>query len=338
MNTLKTFITPDLRPPVRGARLKEESLKASSRASTKLGIINPALCIGPANDFVLKHLAAQLTPNDPIVFLSLDNILNQWNYSLVNGELRISIASQIITPRSVYLRGAMVESDDARFTAIGEFFDIISAWRGKLLCRPCDQQANESKLYQSQFSLRKAIDKFNLSHVKLPPTYLLKTKQNEAQTWSEFLPKSAIVKSLSGIRSQVVDQSQFYALNPSGPSDLPSLFQEKILGRNIRIHCFNGEFWPVEILGGENTADYRYASGGWTMREHPMPQELKDFCLEVQEIERCPLMGMDFILDSNGVYWCLEANPGPGWAWYEKNTSFEVPLSRRILQYLMDVK
>lgn len=336
MKTLKTFITPNLRPPVRGARLKEEASIRKLRDSNALGISNPAICIGPANDFVLKHLATLLSPNDPVIFLSLDAIQSQWNYSLINGELLINVGSRTLSPRSVYLRGAMVDSDDCRFKTIGEFFDIISAWRGKLLCRPCDQQANESKLYQSQFSLLRAIKKLKLSQVKVPATYLLKSSGNQSQKWNDILPRFTIVKSLSGIRSQVVDQDQFNKLNPSGPSDLPALFQEKIVGRNIRIHCFNGEFWPVEIIGGENTADYRYAKVDWKMLVHPMPQELKEFCLAVQGFERCPLMGMDFILDFAGVYWCLEANPGPGWAWYEKNTSFEVPLSHRILKFLME--
>ena len=52
--------------------------------------------------------------------------------------------------------------------------------------------------------------------------------------------KSYIVKSLSGVRSIVVDDKDFSLWDFSNLEHLPVLFQEKVEGYDLRVHVFKG--------------------------------------------------------------------------------------------------
>lgn len=134
--------------------------------------------------------------------------------------------------------------------------------------------------------------------------------------------KSYIVKSLSGIRSIVVDEKEFKKWHLASINNLPVLFQEKVSGNDLRVHIVNGNVYGKLSLT-KDEVDYRYDCNFFSLQDfHDFSEELKQFCIDVTQYEGNPLMGIDFIKTDCG-YVVLEANPSPGWSAYHECNGIE---------------
>eukprot|EP01132_Coremiostelium_polycephalum_P000162 gene162-216_t len=95
-----------------------------------------------------------------------------------------------------------------------------------------------------------------------------------------------ITKSISGVRSMVVNNDEFSTWNKEGLNALPTLFQKQVDGNDVRVHI-------------------------------TISQESVDFCLATSYLEHNPLIGIEFIQLTDG-YVFLESNPMPGWDYFFK--------------------
>ena len=200
---------------------------------------------------------------------------------------------------------------------LGEFYNFVDTWEGRVICAPCKQHSNESKLYQLNSSLKNA--SLPYSEISIGKSYVIKGKDGLAALSKN---KHYIVKSLSGVRSIVVDEVDFSNWNQDNISNIPTLFQEKANGNDLRVHVVNGNV-HAKLSLAKDGVDYRYDDNFFSLVDFDeITDDLKTFCLAVTEYEGNSFIGIDFIKSENDFV-VLEANPSPGWSAYHECTGIE---------------
>lgn len=338
MRELETFINQKFRPDVLGGKLDKEHKKRFKLIKDKhtkpRTIIVNAICFGAKKDNVLIHLEHVIGKVDNIVILYFEDIHSKWTYISTNKESYFLLKQNdkdqyIVKPRYLYIRGCYVDRDDKYWRIIGDFFNFVNLWDGKVLCSPKKQMPNESKLFQLNNSLKKAsLDKPSISIGK---SYVVKGLNSYKLLKQD---KSYIVKSLSGVRSIVVGEEEYKNWNFSSINNIPVLFQEKVDGKDLRAHVINKQIFAKRSISKENI-DYRYDKNFFKMLDIiDVEQELIDFCIKVAFEEENQMLGIDFIQTESG-YVVLEANPSPGWSAYHPYNGIDnVPFISTLLKEL----
>lgn len=326
MSELASFIPEHYRPEICGGRLdkghKTKFLLENAIASERKELRLNALVFGPKNDKVLLNLEYIIEPADEILILYYEELHQRWTYVQTESESyflyqKNAVEHYRIKANCLYLRGCQVEVEDKWWSIIGEFYNFLASWTGKVLCSPRAQMNNESKLYQLNHSLRAA--QGSSQSISLGKSYVIKGRRKFEQLPQE---KSYIVKSLCSIRSIVVDESAFQYWHSNALNNLPVLFQEKVEGEDLRIHVINGKIHG-KISLKKQQVDYRYNNPFWDLRDFTdLPQELQNFCRAVSYEEDNALLGIDFIKTENN-YVVLEANPSPGWSAYHSSNGID---------------
>lgn len=319
MHQLETFIGQKFRPDVLGGRLDKthETIFHIAKEQNKeeLFLTVNAICFGPKKDNVLINLEHVICKQDNILIFYYEDMHRRWSYIRNNNESYFLFKKNAeeqykIKAACIYIRGCYIDPEDDHWFLLGDFFNFVELLDGKVLCPPKKQMSNESKLYQLNNSLRKSSEK--TASVSLGKSYVIKGKK---QLDSLNHDKSHIVKSLSGVRSIVVDENDYKLWSTDNINNIPVLFQEKVNGNDVRAHVINKQIFAKRSNTKENI-DYRYDDNFFNMVDVENPdKELLDFCLSVANEEDNQLLGIDFIQTISG-YVVLEANPSPGWSAY----------------------
>ncbi|KTD33581.1 RimK-like ATP-grasp domain protein [Legionella nautarum] len=322
MFELESFIGGNYRPEIIGGRLDENhqtKFILDYSAIEKLDEVKVnAIAFGPKKDKVLFNLEYAIDYLDNILILYYEDIHKRWSYIRTNTECcflykKNALEQYKIKPKCLYIRGCQIDPDDKFWLSLGEFYNFVDTWDGKAVCSPKSQNNNESKLYQLNSSLKKASK--NKANISIGNSYVIKGRKP-----FELLPNhnSYIVKSLSGIRSIVVDETEYKNWNQFNLNNLPILFQEKIQGNDLRIHVANGNLHG-KLSSEKEKVDYRYDNKFFSLQDvYEFSEELRKFCIEVTSYEDNPLIGIDFIKIED-KYVVLEANPSPGWSAYHEH-------------------
>ena len=112
---------------------------------------------------------------------------------------------------------------------------------------------------------------------------------------------------------------------------LPVLFQERVVGPDVRIHvvgdrCF-GELIDSPVL------DYRTVRGVNDYRRLVPPRDIAEGCARLTEHCAVPLLGVDFKIDRRtGTWFFLEANSMPCFEGYDERA--DGAISRAIVDWL----
>jgi hypothetical protein len=125
----------------------------------------------------------------------------------------------------------------------------------------------------------------------------------------------AISKTVCGLRAEtmVATEGAFADFDPaSGPVHL----QRLVVGDDARIHVV-GEHMVTQIAPA-GAVDYRRAGAIASMKVVEAPAALHDLLVEATSRLELAFAGWDFKVDADGVYWCLEANPMPGYSPYDR--------------------
>jgi RimK-like ATP-grasp domain len=199
---------------------------------------------------------------------------------------------------------------------------LVTSWAehssGLIINRPSAEATNQSKLYQSIF--------INDGGFRVPDSLI----SNDHDAILDFAARhgQVIYKSMSSVRSivQTLDTATLKDLGAMGPA----LFQQRVLGRNVRVHVIGGE--TVACAIDTEGIDYRYA-----------PSEMKPFELTADVARRCValsrklglvLSGIDLILTPQGEYYCLEANPSPAFSCFDITPGRSI--ARLVAERLLD--
>lgn len=317
MSQLTTFISQKFRPDVRGGRLDKTHVSHFQLDSTKESeyLRVNAICFGPKKDNVLINLEHMISKNDQILVFYYEDIHHRWTHIYKNDESfflykKNDNEQYKIKANTLYIRGCYVEPSDLYWTYLGDFYNFLEIYDGYILCHPRKQIPNESKLFQLNNSLKKALQ--DNRSISIGRSFVIKGNKGTDLLNSK---KSYIVKSLSGVRSIVVGEDDYKKWNQNDINSIPVLFQEKIEGHDLRIHILNNKLFAKRSHIKKNI-DYRYDDNFFKLSDvEKLTDQVTSFCKIVAFEEDNLLLGIDFIQTEDG-YVALEANPSPGWSAY----------------------
>ncbi|MDF1678244.1 MAG: hypothetical protein P1U32_06065 [Legionellaceae bacterium] len=337
MPSLTTFIQPAFRPKIYGSMLdKHHKTYFFLKNNPKVSLHIHAICFGPKKDNVLINIEHAILKQDNVLVFYYEDIHKRWSYvETANTQYFIYQKSQhetlIVHPNCLYIRGCTIPPNTPMWKILGHFYTFADNWQGKILCAPKHQCTNESKPYQLLHSLKKAAQ--NNPLVSIGKSYIIKGPHLYTKKIKE---KNCIVKSLSGIRSIVVDQTAFSQWDKRAIHHLPVLFQEKVNGYDVRTHVIQSKTFSKRAYTKDNV-DYRYDKHFFKLQSIKiLPNALKKFAYLVSKHESNLLIGLDFIKTAAG-YVVLEANPSPGWSAYHECTGvYTDPFIQTLLKCLKE--
>lgn len=305
------------------------------------------LLCGVPNDSPLQLLIEALEAAEyPYVFVNqrqFDQMAIR--YEWVGGELlgELSIDREIYELQymtGVYNRGMNYQAlpeyqqlgpNDPLRAHAARFHDGLFGWIEMATCRVLNRtyamSSNSSKPYQMLQIVKAGFG--------IPPS--LMTNEPEAVTAYQVSRGTLIFKSASGVRSIVHELSDEHTERLGQVRSCPALFQQKLLGTNIRVHVVGDRVFAHRIESGY--VDYRYASrnGATTeMTAYELPATIAERCIALTERLRLPLAGIDLFETETGEYYCFEVNPSPGFSYFEEHTGQRI--SAAIADYLYGVK
>lgn len=204
--------------------------------------------------------------------------------------------------------------------ALMDLFDILNT-RVVNIRRP--MMSNNSKPYQGILIKRAGFS--------VPDTCIT----NDRQALVKFRNghPSLIYKSISSVRSIVSELNKENITRLGSLRSLPTQFQEKVEGFNVRVHVVGKALFATQIITA--STDYRYASRqglSSTFKAYILTDDLRDKCLRLARICKLDFAGIDLIINPEKTY-CLEINPSPGYSYYQEATG--QPISDALAQYLL---
>lgn len=233
-----------------------------------------------------------------------------------------SVFYRLMNPEDVYQRArsqSQIRQERSILFSLMNLFDLLDA---RVVNPRRPMMSNNSKPYQAML--------IKEAGFAVPETLVT----NRPQSAVDFLKRkgSIIYKSLSSERSIVSqvepeDISRFSSLPL-----LPTQFQKKIEGLNVRVHVVGKEAFATRII--TKAIDYRYASrANLSARFTPyeLTDDLRRACLRLSRKMGLRFSGIDLIVNPERVY-CLEVNPCPGYSYYQEATG--QPISDALAEYL----
>jgi hypothetical protein len=282
------------------------------------------------DDKTSKDFLEEVSTKEPVIHLDYDQFDKDWTFSLASSGIVFFAERGWIFPEAIYDRGVNAGSSQKK---LHSFIQALNATPQKVVGRPSIHFRNGSKALQLSSSLCDVDRK-----MKLPATRILRTKRSFEEI---NLSQDTIVKSISGIRTIVVDHELFSKWNQKGLEAAPVLFQSRISGNSLRLHWMENPVWLTQIKS-EGTLDYRYGGRAPSFQTMSLDEniDLVKFAQRVAEVEDNQVLGLDFIQDAEGNVFCLEANPGPGWSYFEDqpNSNFRSHLATALLNHLLGRK
>jgi glutathione synthase/RimK-type ligase-like ATP-grasp enzyme len=186
---------------------------------------------------------------------------------------------------------------------------------GRVMNRPGQGLSNISKPYQAQLI---AACGFNV-----PPTCVT----NDAAAALAFKKqwRNVIYKSVSSARSIVQELNGVSMLQLGRVKYLPTQFQQRLCGVNIRVHVAGDALFATKA--DTEVVDYRYAGregGSLDLAPFKLPPEVEERCFALADALGLPLCGIDLFLSDGGDYYCFEANPSPGYSFFQDATGQDI--------------
>jgi hypothetical protein len=215
--------------------------------------------------------------------------------------------------------------ESAAFKHAVQVDDILLGWAAvtpALLVNPLGAMAgNGSKPYQLE-QLRKI-------GWRVPETLITTDSGAARDFWK--LHGEVIYKSVSGIRSQVSRLRPQHLERFDSISTCPTQFQQYIRGTDCRVHVAGSEVFACEVRSEAD--DYRYpGEGGVEVQACALPFEVEDLCLKTAAVLELPFVGIDLRRAPEGEWYCFEANPSPGFTYYESAAG--LPIARAVVNLL----
>ncbi|MDA3857456.1 MAG: hypothetical protein PF480_04290 [Roseovarius sp.] len=216
-----------------------------------------------------------------------------------------------------------------RFGRFVTLFTVFSdLCTGRVLNRTPGMGTNNSKPFQAQIIARAG---FGI------PRTLITNAPDRARAFvqeAEAQGREVIFKSASAVRSIVRTVTAEDLDRLDRLRICPVQFQERVDGRDVRVHVVGDEVFATRIT--TTGVDYRYASrdeGGSTELEpFDLPPEVAKRAVALSQMLDLPLAGIDLRETPSGDWVCFEVNPSPAYSYYEANTG--QPISTAIARYL----
>lgn len=130
-----------------------------------------------------------------------------------------------------------------------------------------------------------------------------------------------IVKAVSGVRanSRLVEAE---ALRDFHPLQGPIHLQRYVAGADIRAHVVDTSVY-AELIRAHDV-DYRSSDQELEFSPWTLPTSLTELLVSATAAFGLTFAGWDFKLSEDGQYWCLEANPMPGYNGYDRRLGGQI--------------
>lgn len=244
------------------------------------------------------------------------------------GELVISLDDEVFTlseysaiySRAYYFELGSPSRNRALQALIGSLLGFLEYCPAIVVNRPTAGASNGNKLAHL-VDLAEVGFVFPEAHV-LGDAALARTVVTADGEW--------ISKSVSSIKTKaaVLDEALFARLDRLVVC--PSMFQRRIRGADVRVHVVDGECIAEKIVAEQ--IDYRYSEPGTPRPQFSpcsVPAAIERSCVAFCARHGLLFAGIDFKIAADGTWYCLEANPMPGYEPYDRR------LGRRISRALM---
>ena len=224
-------------------------------------------------------------------------------------------------PHSLHFMGAgNLQKSGMLHQQLLYWMDITKA---RILNAPWSMGSNMSKPYQAQL-IRDA-------GFKIPPTCITSEKKALQQFQQQYKPQ--IYKSISSVRSIVKEFAAADEKMLDKIQYLPTQFQQKLEGINIRVHVVGDVLFATKIE--TEVTDYRYArreNKTASLSTYKLPPKIEQACFKLSRDLHLTLCGIDLFLTTENEYYCFEVNPSPGYSYFQSNTGQDI--SRAIAKWL----
>ncbi|WP_415855229.1 ATP-grasp domain-containing protein [Sinomonas sp. G460-2] len=156
----------------------------------------------------------------------------------------------------------------------------------------------------------------------------------DPRTLREFVSSfSCILKSLSGTRGDTVAVTAD-DLNGFVVQQGPLHVQRRIEGVDVRVHVLGDVVLSTMI--DSRSVDYRAKGVKPKLSRWLLPIDLSEQVVAATRRMGLTFAGWDFKVSSDGIYWCLEANPQPGYGMYDP--VMEWGISRELVSIMTRAK
>jgi len=147
------------------------------------------------------------------------------------------------------------------------------------------------------------------------PKTLVTTDPEAAKEFFET-HREIIYKSVSSQRSVVARLTKERAQDLDNISSCPTQFQEWIKGNDYRVHVVADECFACEIVSAAD--DYRFTNDQQVqLRAHNLPERIAILCRKLARDLNLPVAGIDLRRTDDDRWFCFEANPVAGFAYYQ---------------------
>ena len=276
------------------------------------------LLLGPVGDELIAFLTLRLSRLDePFVVIdprqtATEEVGLRWDPGQP-GETVIRHGAdevRVSDLRSIFLREIVWGKERHELTAA--LVALTEATEVLVVNRSSGSATNTSKPFQAR---RIAAHGF-----RTPPT-LITTSPDAARAFHAEHDGRVIHKSISWLRSIVVETDAVDVERFELVRNCPTQFQALIPGTDVRVHVVGERVFATEI---ETAAiDYRYAArddAPRAFRDFELPDDLAQRCVDLSRSLGMALTGIDLRRDLDGEWWCFEVNPSPGFTFYQSHT------------------
>jgi len=285
---------------------------------------------GIATDGPFALVRAELSRmSAPVRFLDQQTLLQTRIEIVVDG----GVGGSLVTPdwsvdlasiTAVYLRpydtrrlGVMkgVKPGSRRGQRAFEFEDALRCWieitPALVVNRPSAMASNNSKPYQ--------LGLISAAGFAVPDTLVTTEPSAVLEFWERH--DAVVYKSISGVRSIVTRLRPEHRERLSDVAHCPTQFQQYIDGDDFRVHVVGEEVFACEIRS--HADDYRYPQrqvADVRLQACEVPPDVSDRCRQLAASLNLSVAGVDLRRTSSGEWFCFEANPSPGFSFYEEST------------------
>ncbi|HXA39097.1 MAG TPA: hypothetical protein VNW53_08865 [Phenylobacterium sp.] len=248
------------------------------------------------------------------------------------GRLRLGAGElDLDTVSAVYLRPypgrrvmELMEVEAAAADRVERFEDALLQWTeltpALVVNRPSAMASNGSKPLQAHLAERLGF--------ATPPTLLTSDRDAAAAFWAKH--GAVIYKSASGVRSRVAQLDAVVLDRLCAPA-CPIQLQARIEGVDWRAHVVGDEVFACTVES--DAVDYRYPEAdGPRITAATLPSAVADQCLALARSLGFVLSGIDLRRTPDGRWIFFEANPSPGFTYYEDATG--APISTALADLL----
>jgi hypothetical protein len=203
--------------------------------------------------------------------------------------------------------------------------ELLTAWADvtPLLVanRPSAMAGNNSKPFQAAQA--------TAAGFAVPDTLLTTDPEAVNQFWGKH--GEVVYKSISGVRSIVRLLEEQHKTRFDHLATCPTQFQRRIRGTNYRVHVVGQQVFTCRITSTK--VDYRYDSDdGRTIESCTLPGDIAARAIALAELADLSIAGLDLMEGVDGRWYCFEANPSPGFTFFQRYT--RQPIDRAIAELL----